>query len=268
MTGALRIRLPPALALATLLAPAAARAETIVDHSSFDALLKKHVLNGMLDYDAFQKAPEFAAYLASLDAVNPAGLSDQERLAFWINTYNAFTIQLINNHKEHNSIRNINKTLGIAAHGPWREKLVKAGGQLHHLDNVEHDIIRKQFKEPRIHFALVCAAMSCPPLRSEAYAGARLDEQLQDQAVVFLTRSPKKNRIDVAKGIFYSSQIMAKYYPQDFGKDEAAIAKYLSQFFPEGPERAFLAGGRVKFVHTDYDWTLNSQQQAAAPANK
>lgn len=250
------------------LAPAAAGAENAVDHSAFDTLLKKHVVNGMLDYVAFQKAPEFATYLASLDAVNPASLSEQERLAFWINTYNAFTIQLINSHQERDSIRNINRTLGIAAHGPWREKLVKAGGGVYHLDNVEHDIIRKQFQEPRIHFALVCAAMSCPPLRSEAYTGARLDEQLRDQAVLFLTRSPKKNRVDAAQGIFYSSQIMAKYYPRDFGKDEAAIAKYLSQFFPEGLEKAFLAGGKVSFVDTDYDWTLNSQAQAATLTSK
>ncbi len=268
MPGAIKALMLTTVAHATLLLPAATGAGTRVDHSAWDALLRRHVVDGMLDYDAFQKAPEFAAYLASLTQVDPARLSEQERLAFWINTYNAFTIELINRHKERDSIRNINRTLGIAGHGPWREKLVKAGGGVYHLDNVEHDIIRKQWKEPRIHFALVCAAMSCPPLRSEAYTGARLNEQLQDQASLFLTRTPAQNRVDVAKGIFYSSQIMAKYYPRDFGHDDAAIAKYLSQFFPEGPEKAFLAAGKLKLVKTDYDWTLNSQEKAAAALRK
>jgi hypothetical protein len=240
-----------------------AAADIRVEHALFDALLKKHVVNGMVDYDAFKKAPQFAPYLASLDKVSPASLPERERLAFWINTYNAFTIQLIISHDEKDSIRNINKSLGLALKGPWHEKLVKAGGGVYHLDNVEHDIIRRQFKEPRIHFALVCAAMGCPPLRSEAYTGARLDAQLQEQAVVFLTQSPKKNRVDIAKGLYYASPIMSKYYRKDFGKDDAEIALYLSHFYPDGPEKQYLSRGKVKLEETEYDWTLNSQEKAA-----
>ena len=133
----------------------------------------------MVDYDAF-KGPDFKAYLASLDKARSRDASTpRERLAYWINVYNAYTIELINEHRERDSIRNINKIAGHRkANGPWHEKLVKAGGKVYHLDNVEHDIIRKQWNEPRIHFALVCAAMGCPPLRSEAYTGARLEEQL------------------------------------------------------------------------------------------
>lgn len=246
----------------------AVAADARVDHSAFDALLKKHVVNGMVDYDAFKKAPEFEAYLASLDQLDPASLPESERLAFWINTYNGFTIQLIISHDEKDSIRNINKSLGLALKGPWHQKLVKAGGQVYHLDNVEHDIIRKQFKEPRIHFALVCAAMSCPPLRSEAYTGARLDAQLQEQAVVFLTQSPKKNHVDLAKGIYSASPIMSKYYREDFGRDDAAIALYLSRFYPDGPAKQFLSGGKAKLEATEYDWTLNSQEKAARASGK
>ena len=171
----------------------------------------------MVDYDAF-KGPDFKAYLASLDKADPATLDDKERLAFWINVYNAYTIELINKHNERDSIRNINKALGfIKGYGPWKEQLVKAGGKVYHLDNVEHDIIRKQWNEPRIHFALVCAAMGCPPLRSEAYTGARLEDQLQDQAVEFLVRTPDQNRVDVKTGTVYGSPIYVKYYPEDFG---------------------------------------------------
>jgi hypothetical protein len=231
------------------------------DHSVFDGLLRRHVVQGMVDYDAFSGA-DFKGYLAALDQANPAALDEKERLAYWINAYNAYTIELINKHKQRDSIRNINKTLGIAAKGPWHEKLVKAGGKVYHLDNVEHDIIRKQWKEPRIHFALVCAAMGCPPLRGEAYTGARLEEQLADQTKQFLLETPAKNRVDAKAGVVYGSMIYVKYYREDFGSTDAAIGRTLAGFYPEGPEKQLLLSGKFKLVETDYDWTLNSQAKA------
>lgn len=253
---------PTLVGLAVLLAAAPGTAAATFDHSAFDALLRKHVVKGMVDYDAFARAPEFAAYLAALDKAAPAALPEKERLALWINAYNAYTIQLINSHKERASIRNINKSLGLSLKGPWKEKLVKVGGKVYNLDNVEHDIVRKQFREPRIHFALVCAAMGCPPLRNEAFTGEKLDAQLDDQTREFLLQSPTKNRVDVAKGIYYTSPIMSKYYREDFGGTDAAIAQWLSRFYPEGPEKTLLASGKVKLAETDYDWTLNSQEKA------
>jgi hypothetical protein len=253
------------LALAVAAAvPRPSAAASVFDHSRFDALLRAHVVDGMVDYDAFRKAPTFPAYLDSLAGADLSRLDPSEKLAFWINAYNAYTIQLINKHGERESIRNINKTLGIKGHGPWREKLVRAAGLVQHLDNVEHDIIRKQWKEPRIHFALVCAAMGCPPLRSEAYTGAKLEEQLQDQTVTFLRHTPAKNRVDVKAGTVHGSQIYVKYYPEDFGKTDANIGKYLAGFYPEGPEKRLLLSGAFKLVETDYDWTLNSQEKAKA----
>ncbi len=236
------------------------------DHSSFDALLRAHVAAGMVDYDAFQASPAFPKYLGALAMADPASLADEERLAYWINVYNAYTIQLINEHAERKSIRNINKTLGIAAKGPWHEKLVKAGGSVYHLDNVEHDIIRRQWREPRIHFALVCAAMGCPTLRSEAYTGAKLEQQLAEQARAFLIETPEKNRVDAATGTVHGSLIYVKYYREDFGSTDAAIGRYLAQFHADGPEKRLLLSGRFKLVETPYDWTLNSQEQAKALA--
>jgi len=257
----------PLVATATLV-PAAAVAETF-DHSAFDALLRAHVVDGMVDYDAFRKAPSFPAYLDALARADLARLDEKEKLAFWINVYNAYTIELINRHQERDSIRNINKSLlGIKGHGPWREKLVKAAGEVHHLDNVEHDIIRKQFREPRIHFALVCAALGCPDLRGEAYTGARLDAQLQEQSVRFLLRSPDRNRVDPGTRTVYGSPIYASWYREDFGQTDAAIGRYLARFHPEGPERQLLLSGRFKLVETDYDWTLNSREKAKAREEK
>jgi hypothetical protein len=254
-----------ALAGAVLAMPAGA---DTFDHSAWDTLLHKNVVKGMVDYDAMAKDPAFAAYLAALAKADLTKLDEKEKLALYINAYNAYTIQLINSHKERESIRNINKSAFIKGHGPWREKLATVGGTVYHLDNIEHDVIRKDFKEPRIHFALVCAAMGCPPLRSEAYTAAKLDAQLTEQAKEFLLQSPKKNRVDVAKGVYYGSPVFSKYYREDFGTTDAAISKYMSQFYPEGAEKAFLAGGKAKIEETDYDWTLNSQEKAKALAAK
>jgi hypothetical protein len=251
--------------------PAAVAQARAFDHRAFDALLRAHVRDGLVDYDAFAAAPEFKAYLARLAAVDPASLGRAEQLALWINAYNAYTIQLINKHGERRSIRNINKSFGglVKAYGPWREKLADVGGRAYTLDQIEQDIIRKQFREPRIHFALVCAAMGCPPLRSEAYTGARLDAQLDDQARTFLLKSPTKNRVDVASRTVYLSPIFVGFrdYINDFGGSEAAVGKYVARYFAPGPERTLLESGDFKVVKTGYDWSLNSQangRQSAA----
>lgn len=242
-------------------APAAVESATF-DHSAFDALLKAHVKDGMVDYDAFAKSKEFDAYLQSLAEADLEALDEDERLALWINAYNAYTIHLINEHDERDSIRNINKTLFLKLKGPWKEELANVAGEVYNLDNIEHDIIRKRFDEPRIHFALVCAAMGCPELRSEAYTGARLDEQLQDQAEEFLLRTPAKNRVDVDRRRVYGSMIYTKYYREDFGGTDEAIGRYVAQFYPEGPEQELLLSGDFDLKTTDYDWTLNSQEKA------
>jgi hypothetical protein len=228
------------------------------DHSAYDALLRAHVAQGRVDYDAFKAAPTFARYLDQLARADPAALPDRERLAFWINVYNAYTIQLINTHGERESIRNINKTLGLTLKSPWKEKIVRAGGGVYHLDHVEHEIIRKQFREPRIHFALVCAALGCPPLRAEAYTGAKLEAQLDDQARAFLLRSPAKNRVDVASRTVYASPIL-DWYRDDFGGTKEALGRFLAAYHPDGPTKALLQSGSFELKLTDYDWTLNKR---------
>ena len=232
-----------------------------VDHSAFDRLLRAHVVNGLVNYDAFKADPAFAGYLKLLAATNPATLSRNEQLALWINAYNAYTIQLINTHDERQSIRNVNKSLGfLKFKGPWSEALAVVGGRTYTLDDIEQRTIRPTFKEPRIHFALVCAAIGCPPLRSESYTGARVDAQLQDQAIMFLTKSPAKNRVDVATRTLYRSQVFSfSDYMKDFGGSETAVGRFIAKFYPAGPERALLESGEFTAVKTEYDWSLNSQ---------
>lgn len=235
------------------------------DHTLLDALLKAHVANGMVDYDAFARAPEFESYLGALAQADPASLPRDEQLAFWINAYNAYTIRLIASHRERHSIRNINKTLGfVKAYGPWKEKLAVVGAHAYGLDEIEQEIIRPRYHEPRIHFALVCAAMGCPPLRSEAYAGDHLGEQLEAQGRLFLIESPAKNRVDVSKRIVYVSPILVAFrdYIKDFGGTERAVGKFIARYYPEGASKQLLESGDFTMKQTNYDWTLNSQANA------
>lgn len=255
----------PALALSLALLPASG---TAFDHSAFDQLLCAHVAGGLVDYDAFARSGEFRAYLDRLAGAEPELLPQNERLAFWINVYNAYTIEQVNAHHERESIRNIRKTLGLfPLKGPWSERTVRAAGRTLTLDELEHEILRRRFREPRIHFALVCAALGCPPLRSEAYAGPRIDEQLDDQARIFLLRSPEKNRIDVATGTVWVSPILV-WYQEDFGGTREALGRFLARYRPEGPERALLLSGRFRLRETAYDWTLNGVGNAAGPSDQ
>ena len=235
-----------------------------VDHSAFDRLLHAHVRNGLVDYDAFKSNPAFAGYLKLLASTTPATLPRSEQLALWINAYNAYTIQLINAKGERESIRNVNKSFGfLRLKGPWSEAFAVVGGTTYTLDDIEQRTIRPTFRDPRIHFALVCAAIGCPPLRSEAYTGARVDAQLNDQAVLFLTKTPAKNRVDVANRTVYRSPVFSFLdYMTDFGGSEKAVGKFIARYYPASPERTLLESGDYRVVKTEYDWSLNSVRHA------
>ena len=235
------------------------------DHGAFDRLLHQNVRSGLVDYDGFAASPEFPRYLASLARANPDRMPREEQLAFWINAYNAYTIQLIIKHHERESIRNINRSFGfVKGHGPWTEKLAVVSGHAYGLDEIENDIIRPRFHEPRIHFAIVCASIGCPSLRSEAYAGVHLDAQLDDQARLFLLRSPLKNSVDVKSRIVRVSPIFINFsnYINDFGGSERAVGRFIGKYYPEGRERELLLSGSFKMVQTKYDWSLNSEHRS------
>jgi len=226
-------------------------------HEAFDTLLRRHVRGGLVDYDAFERAPEFRAYLDLLARTDPATLPRAEQLALWINAYNAYTIQQINAHHERRSIKNINKTGGLLSlGGAWKEAMATVGGTRYTLDQIEHERIRPVFREPRVHFALVCAAMGCPPLRSEAYRAEALDQQLDDQAHEFLVRSPGKNRVDASRKTVWLSPIF-KWYRKDFADTDAALLQALARYIPPGAERDLLTSGKARITWTEYDWSLN-----------
>ena len=229
-------------------------------HAPFTALLRDNVRNDLVNYGAFAKSQEFQQYLHRLDAVRPETMSREDRLAFWINVYNAYTIELINRHNERESIRNINMLLGVLrGKRPWKEDIVRAAGRVMNLDDVQNKILRVEFKEPRIHMALVGAAISSPPLRPEAYEGSRINEQLHDQTRTFLRERQTSNRLDLGNSIIHLSPIF-DWNRADFGKTDAGILRFVSSYFEGTGEKAAFAAARLTIEFTDFDWALNLQK--------
>ena len=227
-------------------------------HARFGRVLTTFVKNTNVDYAKLKSDPaELDAYLREITAVPAAEFArwaEADRLALLINLYNAQTLRLIINHYPLKSIRDIGTLPGAA----WREPIVRQGGQLMTLDHLENKIIRVDYREPRIHFALVCAAVSCPPLRSEPYTGARLNAQLDDQARVFLATA-EKNRFDAATGTLHLSQIF-KWYEKDFTTPAGSLAAYVKPYLPEAQRNALTDPAKVKVKFTEYDWALNAQK--------
>jgi hypothetical protein len=158
---------------------------------------------------------------------------------------------LIIDHYPLKSIRDIGLLPGAA----WRRSVVRFEGELMSLDHLEHKVIRARYDEPRIHFAVVCAAVSCPPLRSEPYVGARLSEQLDDQARKFLA-DPEKNRYAAAAGELWLSPIF-DWYRDDFTKPAGSLEAYVKPLLPAEITAAMGRAPKVEVRFLDYDWALN-----------
>lgn len=227
-------------------------------HAVLNQLLKENVRDSLVNYPALKAAPPpLDEYLAQTAAVSEAEFNlwpEKHRLAFLINLYNAATLKLIVEKYPVKSIRSIGWLPGAA----WKLEGVSLFGKKISLDELEHGIIRKNYAEPRAHFALVCAALGCPPLREEAFAGDRLDAQLDDQGRKFLGTAAK-NRVDTAARVLYLSPIF-KWFAGDFEAASGTVVKFVAPFFPEA-DRGPLASGDWKISYTDYDWSLNDQRK-------
>jgi hypothetical protein len=215
-------------------------------HAAYDALLKQHVENGRADYRALKAAPQaLDAYLAAAGSVAEAEFrawAEPRQIAFLANLYNAATLKLIVDHYPVKSIKDI----GGFLKGPWDQPAARLFGKAITLNALEHDILRKDYAEPRLHMALVCAAKGCPPLRGEAYVGDRLDAQLDDQSRAYLT-GPRGLQVDRARGEARVSSIF-KWYGKDFASVPAFVARYSGQN---------LDGLKIRYL--DYDWSLNER---------
>ena len=219
------------------------------DHSDFTLLLQKHVdTAGWVDYKGFKLDEAILdAYLEKISANPPNGeqWSEQDKLAYWINAYNAFTIKLITNHYPVASIKDIKKGIPFI-NSVWDLKFFEIGSVKMDLNTIEHSILRKQFDEPRIHFAINCASVSCPRLRNTAYTASQIDLELTEAARSFLN-DPLRNQISNQE--IKISKIF-KWFRGDFIQSSGLI-DFLNVYAP------VKIHSKAKIQFLDYDWRLN-----------
>ena len=247
-------------------------------YTSYASTLKQHVDDrGMVNYRALKAKPaDLKAFLDSMARLDRAAFNDwpeQDRIAFWINAYNALTLKAILDHYPikasglsawtypKNSIRQID--------GVWDKLKFRVMGRDMTLDEIEHQVLRKDYNEPRIHTALVCAAMGCPRLLNKPYEGAKLDAQFDEQTRDLLGH-PKKFAIDRRRRTVHLSPIF-KWFGEDFTKkytprrgfgdhsdSERAVLHFVSKHLDAADAR-YLETGDYKVKYLDYDWSLNEQ---------
>jgi hypothetical protein len=239
-------------------------------HGQWTALLQKHVqwfdqgTASAVDYPGFQAdQAQLQAYLDGLSAVTAAQYrqwSRAQQLAFLINAYNAFTVQLIFENYPLESIKQIGGRFSNA----WRQPFIPLLGQTLTLDDIEHGMIRQPgvFDDPRIHFAVNCASIGCPALRNEAFVARRLDAQLQDSQQRFL-RDRSRNRYDPQRKRFVVSKIF-QWYGEDFDKRWGSLERYLQQHADTlaGPSELERARQTDEVAFGFYDWNLNQRTSA------
>ena len=222
-----------------------------MDHSLYGELLSKYVNNGVVDYQGFKnEEAKLDEYLTVLENTNVSELSGDELFAFYVNAYNAWTIKLILS--AYPGIKSI-KDLGNIFKSPWEKEIVRINGKVLSLDGIEHEILRAQFKDPRVHFAINCASKSCPPLIPEPYRGSTLNRQLDNATRAFIN-DPKSNYLKGNQ--LYVSRIF-KWFSEDFNDDVVGFfLKYAEGDFKKELEAQ---KGKVKIVYLDYDWSLNGR---------
>lgn len=230
-----------------------------IDHSVFNQLLKNYVdQNGMVNYEAWlaneSDRKSLSLYLEALGKADESKkYTKSAKIAYWINAYNALTIEGILRVYPTTSIRK--HTAKVFGYNIWEDLKLTSGNQLVSLDDIEHRILRLQ-GEPRIHFAIVCASNGCPRLLSEAYTATKLEQQLRTNTSDFFSRN-QNLLVDKENKKLKLSQIMS-WFGTDFGKTQVDQLKQIAPYFPAEAKTFVKAGGyTIEFLK--YDWQLNSQ---------
>lgn len=237
------------------------------DYTDYSTVLKQFVDNkGMVHYKGLKKdrskLDSFVESLAGTSTETYEKWNEKQKISFWINAYNALTLRaIIDNYPikssffaslqyPKNSIRQID--------GVWDKRKFTVMGKKMSLNDIEHKILRKEFAEPRIHMALVCAAIGCPPLRNEAFIASKLDIQLDDQGRKFMAN---KKKFKLEKETVYLSPIF-KWFADDFAKQKGsanANLKFVSHYLST-QDKQQLEQGSHKVKYLDYDWSLNERK--------
>jgi hypothetical protein len=237
-----------------------ARAEEAGLHDLWQEVLQTHVdEQGRVSYKALAAEPDtLNRYLKVLATTQPDSLIQNGKLAYWINAYNAFTVKLILDHYPLKSIRDIKK--------PWDQKVWKAGGRLYSLNDIEHKILRKDFTEPRIHFAIVCASIGCPDLWNQAYRESSVGEELDAAAKRFLG-SPKHLEVDFqttligGQGAVLKMSKIFKWFKKDFtAGGKHSLQSFVLPYVDKASQVAIRSAGEdIKIKYLGYDWNLNDR---------
>ena len=220
-------------------------------HRHFSSILRRAVhtknLQTLVNYQQLKSHPQsLEVYLKSLSSVSSLEYKKFDRnqkMAFLINAYNAFTLKLVIDHYPVDSI----KKIGIVLFSPWKKKFFNLLGKKQSLHFIEHEMLRKEFKEPRIHFAIVCASLSCPNLMPTAYNATHLEQQLVEAERNFF-RDKNKNVYDASTRTIRASEIF-EWYEDDFKAEYGTVKAYL--------KKKLGVQGAVKVGTLDYDWGLN-----------
>jgi len=229
------------------------------DFSDWDALIKKHVspkkVDGILinavDYKNLKNDPDFKKLLFRLESVRLDSLKSRgDKLVFWINTYNIFAAKMVADHFPIKSIKDVGSFFSPV----WKKPAGYVAGKERTLNEIEHEILRKM-DEPRIHVAIVCASVSCPDLRLEAFNVDSLNRQLDDQMKMFLKSSEKGMRIDKKRNRVYLSSIF-KWFEDDF-ESRGGVLKFVGSFVSPEVAKELTRSG-IKISYLEYNWGLNS----------
>jgi hypothetical protein len=220
-------------------------------HQDFNEILQQYVVGDKFDYDALyqnkQDLQKLYNYVDLLERQNPDSWSENEALAYWINLYNAATIELVLKNYPVKSIKDI----GFLFSSPWKRKVVKVNGKELSLDDIEHKIIRKKFKDARIHFALNCASLGCPPISNTAFTPAELDKQL-DAACKRAIRSSKW--VKITDNEIWVTKVF-DWYKDDFVAYAGSVREFIARYRPEDRDKIMDENRELKIM--DYDWSLN-----------
>jgi hypothetical protein len=226
------------------------------DHSKFDQVLNTYVNNqGLVDYNGIAGDQSFKMYMKSLETAQADAMSRDGQLAFWINAYNAVTIDKVIKWKPKKSVRE------TFVPGVWtatkffttREHIV-AGKRLSQ-DDIEHEILRKQLKEPRIHFAIICASSSCPQLPRFAYTEEKVQTMLEDTTRQYII-SERGTQIDSAKKTLYLSKLF-DWFAGDFEYKSGSVLDFIKPYLDQKTLAFVEQQPKIKYIH--YDWALNAQ---------
>jgi hypothetical protein len=217
-------------------------------HRLLGQVFTSHVKDGVVDYPGIQKDERLAVYLAQVERVDPTALPTRhDRLAFWINAYNAFAIKGILDHYSPVSY--------VGRYRYFIGRDYRVGGATINLYDLERQVLIKQFREPLIHFAIVCASTSCPKLQPWAYEPDQLERQLDLVARDFIN-DPTRNRFDRKEKVASLSMIF-KWFDDDFSRAAGSVLAYIARYVSDPELVQDLMQSNYRIEYLEYDWSLN-----------